>query len=146
VRRDPDLTRLAVRTYLLLVLARVVITVLPLRRITAHLGEERVETARSGVTPGQLRRARRVGRVVRRLAPYTPTNSNCYPQALAAWWILHRDGAPTTFYYGAAFDDGAPALQAHVWLRCGPIIVTGGATDRRFAPLTWFADEPVRGS
>lgn len=99
------------------------------------------ETPRDGVPDEKLRYARRVGWAISKAAPRTPTDSNCYPQALTAWWLLHRKQIPTTFYYGAAFDDDGTTLEAHVWLRCGPFVVTGGGGhSRRFAPLTWFAD------
>jgi hypothetical protein len=100
------------------------------------------ETPTGGVHADQLRYARRVGWAVLRATPYTPTNSNCYPQALSAWWLLHRKRIPTTFYYGAAFDEDRSGLVAHVWLRCGELMVTGGGPNRSgFAPLTWFADQ-----
>jgi hypothetical protein len=132
-----------VRVYALLVATRWVIDVFSLPRITRHLGAPMEETPTEGVRAAQLRYARRVGWAILRAAPRTPTNSNCYPQALTAWWLLHRKRIPTTFYYGAAFDDDRSALQAHVWLRCGNLMVTGGGSQRgRFAPLTWFADMP----
>jgi len=136
------LTRLllTLRVYLLLIVMRGVITAFSLRRITARLGTPMVETPTEGVPRDQLRYARHVGRAISRTAPRTPTDSNCYPQALTAWWLLHRKQIPTTFYYGAAFEEDGTALQAHVWVRCGPLVVTGGGPRRRFAPLTWFAD------
>lgn len=138
VRRG-RLALLLVRVYLLLILMRAIITVASLKRITAHLGIPMVETPQQGVSDTQLRYARRVGWAINKAAPRTPTNSNCYPQALTARWLLHRKGIPTTFYYGAAFDRDGTSLEAHVWLRCGPLVVTGGGPSRRFAPLTWFA-------
>jgi Transglutaminase-like superfamily len=132
------------RVYLLLIATRGIITALSLRRITARLGTAMEETPTDGLAADQVRYARRVGRAISRAAPRTPTNSNCYPQALTAWWLLHRRQIPTTFYYGAAFDEDGTALQAHAWLRCGPVIVTGGGGQRRrFAPLTWYADTQV---
>jgi hypothetical protein len=143
VRRNPASFVLLVRSYLLLIVMRVLIAVFPLRWITARLGAPMLETPKEGVPADQLRYARRVNWAIHRVSPRTPTNSNCYPQALTAWWLLRRKRIPTTFYYGAAFDDGRTALEAHVWLRCGDLIVTGGgAHRRRFAPLTWFADTP----
>jgi hypothetical protein len=134
------------RVYVLLIVMRGVIAAFSLPRITRHLGTAMAETPTQGVPADQLRYARRVGWAIVRAAPRTPTNSNCYPQALTAWWLLHRKRIPTTFYYGAAFDDDRSALQAHVWLRCGSLMVTGGGPHRgRFAPLTWFADAPSRG-
>jgi hypothetical protein len=132
---------LALRVYLLLVVMRGVVRVFPLRRITGRLGEPMVETSTDGLSPQQLAYARRIGRVIERLAASTPTNSNCYPQALTARWLLHRRGIPSTVYYGAAFERGQPALEAHVWVRSGPVVVTGGASGRRFRALTWFADQ-----
>ena len=139
-RRDPKLVLLALRVYFLLVLSRVVITVLPMRRITGHLGEPMVETPLTAVHPSVEDFAHRVGVAIRKIAPATPTESNCYPQALTAWWLLHRKGAPTTFYFGAAFERGKPDLAAHVWLRCGTQIVTGGRAGVRFQALTYYAD------
>jgi hypothetical protein len=140
-RRDPELTVLAFRVYLLLILSRAVIRVLPLRRIAKHLGSPMTETPTTDLEPPLQRYARRVAWCIQKLSPHTPTESNCYPQALTAWWLLHRRGAPTTFYYGAAFEPDRTALATHVWLRCGSLIVTGGRTGRRFEPLTFFADE-----
>jgi hypothetical protein len=131
---------LLLRVYVLLVFMRGVISALSLRRITARLGTPMEETPREGVPADQLRYARRVGLAISRAAGRTPTNSNCYPQALTAWWLLHKQEIPTTFYYGAAFDEDGTALQAHVWVRCGHLVVTGGGPRRRFAPLTWYAD------
>ena len=143
VRRNPTSLVLLLRTYLLLIVMRGVIAVLPLRWITSRLGVPMLETPKVGVPADQLRFARRVNWAIHRVSPRTPTNSNCYPQALAARWLLRRKRIPTTFYYGAAFDEGGSALEAHVWLRCGDLIITGGgAHRRRFAPLSWFADTP----
>jgi len=147
-RRDPLLVLLAFRVYALLVLSRAIITLLPLRSITRHLGIAMVETPFDGIDPASLRYVRRVAWCINRLSPHTPTESNCYPQALTARWLLHRRGIPTTFYYGAAFEPGRPELATHVWLRCGSHLVTGGRPGRRFQPLTYFADEaatPRRG-
>jgi hypothetical protein len=142
-RRDPGLVVLAVRVYVLLVLARGAITVFPLRAFTYRLGAAQRETPDAQLPEPQGRYARRVAWTIQRIAPYTPTTSNCYPQGLTARWLLHRRGIPNTLYYGAAFDPGKATLRAHVWVRAGSLYVTGGATRRQFAPLTFYADEPA---
>jgi hypothetical protein len=125
---------------MLLIVMRGVVRTFSLRSITARLGTRLIETPMD-VPPEQLRYARRVAWAITRVSARTPTNSNCYPQGLTAWWLLHRKRIPTTFYYGAAFDEDGTALQAHVWVRCGPLIITGGGSHRRrFAPLVWYAD------
>jgi hypothetical protein len=136
----------AVRVYVLLIVMRGVVRTFSLKRITARLGTRLLETP-TDVPADQLRYARRVAWAITRVSPGTPTNSNCYPQGLTARWLLHRKGIPTTFYYGAAFDEDGTALQAHVWVRCGPLIVTGGGSHRRrFAPLVWYADNQLPSS
>jgi hypothetical protein len=137
---QPGLVWLVIRSYVLLVLMRAVITVFPLRRIVRHLGTPMAETSHAALPPADERFARRVGGVISRTAPYTPTDSNCYPQALTARWLLKRRGIPTTIYYGAAFEPSGERLAAHVWLRAGRIVVTGGRTGRDFQPLSMFAD------
>jgi hypothetical protein len=141
LRRDPLLVLLAVRAYILLVVMRGVIRVVPLRLITRSLGAAMSETPTDGVPPQQLAYVRRTGWIVEKVAPYTPTLSNCYPQALTVRWLLHRKRIPSTLYYGAALEPGGTALVAHVWIRSGPMVVTGGAAGD-FRPLTWYADEP----
>lgn len=130
---------LSIRVYGLLIVTRFIVDTLPLKRITEHLGTPMEETPRDGVTADQLAYAKRVGRAINHLSPKTPTESNCYPKALTGRWLLQRKDIPTTFYYGAAFDADGTSLEAHVWLRCGNLIVTGGGESRRFTPLTWFA-------
>jgi hypothetical protein len=141
LRRDPFLVLLATRAYILLIVMRGVIRVVPLRLITRSLGSAMSETPNDGVPPQQLAYARRTGRIVEKVAPYTPTLSNCYPQALTARWLLHRRRIPSTLYYGAALEPGGTAMVAHVWVRSGPVIVTGGSAGD-FQPLTWYADQP----
>lgn len=138
-RNDPGLILLASRSYVLLVLMRGVITVMPLRQIARHLGEPMSETSVDGPTRDQLRFARRVGWTIRRIARWTPTNSNCYPQALTARYLLQRRGIPSTVYYGAAFGDDE-GLETHVWVRTGSLIVTGAPVHQRFAVVSSFAD------
>lgn len=143
-RRDPRLLGLMLYGYLLLVVMRGVIRLVPMQRITRRLGAAMEETPTDGLTPDQLRYARRIARVLHRIAPHTPTESNCYPRALTARWLLHRAGVPSTLYYGAAFERGRPALATHVWIRSGPMIVTGAGTELEFKPLTSYADVPGR--
>lgn len=142
-RRDPHLVSVVVSAYLLLVASRAAIMVLPLRSITRRLGEAAQETEpHTTVTAEQLSYARRVAWSIRKAAPYTPTDSNCYPQALAAHVLLHRKGIPSTVYYGAAFDSEGTDLETHVWVRCGAFVVTGAPVHEKFAVVAAHADVP----
>lgn len=53
-RRDPGLALLAAEAFVLLIAARVLINVLPLRKIARHLGEAGGETTRDELPPSML--------------------------------------------------------------------------------------------
>lgn len=139
-RRDPGLAWLAARCFVLLVIMRGVITVLPLRRISRHLGSPMEETTTADLDEGTMRYTRRVAWCISKVAPFTPTTSNCYPQGLTARYLLHRRRIPSTIYYGAAFDRAGSDLVTHVWVRVGSFVVTGAPVHRRFAVVSKFAD------
>lgn len=141
--RDPGFAALTSVAWLMLIGSRGAIKLLSLRRITSHLGSEMSETPIDAIPADQLRKARRTRRAISKAAPYTPTNSNCYPRGLTAHWLLRSAGIPSTFYYGAAFAEDTASLETHVWVRSGPVMVTGGPEHRNFAVVSAFAWVPA---
>jgi hypothetical protein len=71
----------------------------------------------------------RIGWVVPASARRLPWRAKCFPQGLAAQWMLRRRGIPSTFHYGASVIDAG--LEAHVWVSDGDTAIVGG----RDAPL-----------
>lgn len=126
----------------MLMLSRVVIAVFTMRRITTRLGIAKQETLQEELPQHQVWKARRIRRAIRKAAPHTPTESNCYPQALTAYSLLRAARIPTTVYYGAAFAGSKDSLETHVWVRSGTDIVTGGPHHRGFGVLASFAWVP----
>jgi hypothetical protein len=54
--------------------------------------------------------------------------------------MLKRRRIGATLYLGVAKDLTKPQqLAAHAWLRCGDIILTGGANHKDFAVLSTFS-------
>lgn len=141
--RDPGFAGLSSIAWVMLIGSRAAIRLLSMRRITRHLGSEMGETSTDNLPANQHRKALRTRRAISKAAPHTPTNSNCYPQALTAHWLLRAAGVPSTFYYGAAFAEDATSLGTHVWVRSGPIMVTGGPEHRDFAVVSAFAWVPA---
>lgn len=62
------------------------------------------------------------------------TPARCLSQALAAAWMLHRDGQDSTLVIGVRLDD-ARHLQAHAWLESGDVIVSGSREMTGHHPL-----------
>lgn len=127
---------LFVQVYVLLGLARLVIDTMPFRMIAKHLGAKSVESPTQVPMP-HLQEARRIGWAIASVSRYTPWRSNCFPQAIAAKYLLGRQGITSTLYFGAAFK-ARTELEAHVWLRCGHYYVTGGEGHLQFGTVGIF--------
>ncbi len=123
-------------------ITRLAINVLPFRRLAQYLGPHQQETAVEA-SSAELDTAQRIAWAIQRISPHTPWTSNCFPQALTAKLLLRRHGIPSTLYLGAAFsadktNGQAAGLEAHAWLRCGTVYVTGGRGHERFGVVGIF--------
>lgn len=130
---------LLVQAYLLLGLTRLAIVTLSFRRLARYLGPLQAETP-ADAPPEHLTAARRIAWAIRRTSPYTPWTSNCFPQAITGKILLRRRGIPSTLYLGAAFSEDKSGLEAHAWLRCGPLYVTGGKGDEKYGIVGVFGE------
>lgn len=92
----------------------------------ARPGTPRGETTRAGPTP------REIGRAVERAATVVP-GATCLVQALAAEWLLRREGWDPTVRIGVARHGNGVA--AHAWVECGGEIVLGGEEAAAYAAL-----------
>jgi adenylylsulfate kinase len=120
----------------LLGLARLAINTVPFARLARHLGVPGVESVPDVPDP-ELVAARRIAWAVHTAGCYTPWKSNCLPSALAAKYLLRRRGIASTLYLGAAFK-ARTELEAHAWLRCGPLYVTGGPGHLSFGTVAVY--------
>lgn len=143
--------------FCLLGIARLTLLLIPFRHLARRLGPLHTETP-PDAPPAHVAHAQRVGQAIARVSPHTPWTSNCFPQALVAKYWLQRRRIPTTLYLGVALTKdaastparmGAPRpklkdaspnlnMEAHAWLRCGPLIVTGERGHARFTVTAAF--------
>ena len=65
---------------------------------------------------------------------------SCLIRALTAKRLLNRMGYKCTLYMGVRKPDGR-AMEAHAWLRCGKLTVTGGESKAGFTVTRIFGDE-----
>jgi hypothetical protein len=117
-------------------LARLAINTVKFESLVRRLGASGFETP-SEAPLAHLNEARRIAWAVRSASRYTPWKSNCFPQAIAAKFLLRQRGIHSTLYLGAAFK-ARTELEAHAWLRCGPLYVTGGAGRIHFGTVGIF--------
>ena len=139
-RRRSRIERLLLlEAFMQLCFARLAVLILPFRWLAVSLGRRMKETG-TQINPSDLRYARMVGQAVCSAARYTPWESVCLPQAVAAQWMLKRRNIPGTVYLGLAKVETKPEkLSAHAWLRCGHIILTGREGHRQFTVVATFS-------
>lgn len=65
---------------------------------------------------------------------------SCLIRALTAKKLLNRAGERCTLYMGVSKEPGQ-AMNAHAWLRCGRLLVTGGENSSRYTVTAIFGDE-----
>ena len=138
-RRSRTERILLLEAFVFLGVARLGVLILPFRRLAGSLGGH-MKVADANVSPADLRRARMVGGAVRSAANYTPWESVCLPQAVAARWMLKRRRIPATLYLGVAKDLTDPGtLAAHAWVSCGPVILTGAKGHSQYTVVSTFS-------
>ena len=130
---------LLMEAFVLLGIARLAVLALPFKWLAVSLGRHMNE-ADAQIIASDLNLARKVGQAVRSAANYTPWESVCLPQGVAAQWMLKRRRIAGTLYLGVSKDEAKPEkLAAHAWLRCGNIILTGAAGHRQFTEVSSFS-------
>ena len=125
--------RLIAEAVVSLGVARVVILLVPFRRIARRL--ERRPRGRLAVPDPGL--AASVRRAVTTAARHVPWNAVCLPQAMAAKSMLARRGCASTLHLGVA-RKGADDLMAHAWLEAGNAIVVGESGVDAVTPIARF--------
>lgn len=129
--------------WLMLVVCRLLIKVLPFRQLAFRLGEAHGASVRIPVLgDAQWRRAAQIGQVVRLAARYVPFGVNCYPRALAASQLLILYRVPYCLCFGVMRDARSGEFKAHAWTVAGRVRVTGGESFSRYQVLACFVRFP----
>lgn len=138
VRRSGSDKWLLCQTFVLLGLCRLAINLFSFKRLERFLGSRLTESP-TKITQDQLLLAKKTHWAIKSIGPFTPWNSNCFPQALCAKILLRREGISSTLYMGATFQPDSNELEGHAWLRCGPLYVTGGDSSDKYSAIVSFA-------
>lgn len=74
---------------------------------------------------GDMLFLQRMQLAIMRACKRSPWRTMCFEQALAAKMMLNRRGIQAKTYFGVKKDTPDDRLQAHAWVECGAMIVTG---------------------
>lgn len=117
----------------LLGLARLAVLTVPFKRIAPWLGKDlRTAAVVPLATQHQMTSALHIGHAVRVAARYTPWESKCLPQAMAARILLGVNRLPYALFMGVK-NSRESGMTAHAWVCTGAAAVIGG---RSFGDFT----------
>jgi hypothetical protein len=136
-----DQKRLFFQAWRLLGVMRFAILALPFKRLVAGLEVHREVLVQAPLDAGDLATAHQIGWAVRKAAQFTPWQSTCLVQVLAAQRMLQQRHIAGAFYLGAATgsgEDEGQVLSAHAWLKCDNEFITGEPGHERFTVVTTF--------
>ena len=138
-RRNWQERMLLLEAFILLCVARIGVLILPFRWLAKSLGQH-MKDEQTSLQDADLKTARMIGGAVRSAAGYTPWESVCLPQAVAAKWMLKNRHIPGTMYLGVRKGESKPEkLEAHAWVRTGPFILTGAKGHRLYTVVSTFS-------
>lgn len=128
---------------LLLIAARLGIRVLPFRTLAATSGlcvspdHPTPENSVQKVPSNAAATVVKIGWAVRCAARQLPFELVCLPQAMAANWMLRRRNLRPVLHLGAKISPNT-RMQAHAWLDCEGIPVTGYPVAEDFGEVAKF--------
>lgn len=131
--------KMFLEAYILSGIYRFTILVIPFKKLRKYIGVYKKESSRE-IPTDNYKVARKVLNAVNIATKRTPWESKCLVRALTAQKMLKKRKIYTTLYLGVGKDKENKML-AHAWLRCGEVILTGGAEMNRFQEVAKFSNE-----
>jgi hypothetical protein len=133
--RPPADIALAAEAGCMLVFFRILLSFVPVPRLTAWMkrGKAKLPAASPQLAADTMRRVEWAIEAVVRHAPFAFV---CFPQCLAAYFMLRRRHIESRLFYGVTRDENQ--LKAHTWVKVGERTVVGGDIESHFTVLATF--------
>jgi hypothetical protein len=126
---------LAIEAAGMLTFFRIALNFVPVRKLTAWMS--RSDQALSSLSQeGRAQALRRIEWSIDAVVRHAPISFVCFPQCLAAYFMLRRRHIASRLFYGVTRD--ADQLKAHTWVKVGDHTLVGGEVESRFTVLTTF--------
>ena len=146
LQRDLFIKLWLVPVWLGLGLASLLIALLPFKRIASLLGRfGGITKPVLPVSAAQEARAVQIGRTVQLAADYAPWRADCYPQAIVARLLLGLYRLPFAISMGLTKESATGQTQAHAWVDCGKVVVTGGEGGGDYSIVAVFSSHKPGG-
>ena len=128
---------LLLEAFVLTGLFRMIILFMPFSKYKKHIGIYKKESSYQ-MAENKYTVIKKISWAVVTVSRYTPWESKCLVQALAAQAMLKRRKIDSTLYLGVNKGE-KNRIIAHAWLRSGHLIVTGKEGNGEFVEVARFA-------
>lgn len=105
----------------------------PFKNLAPELGQPNQSAAHT-MTDAQLKTAKEIGLVIRRIAPFL--KCKCLAQAVAAQKLLTEKHIPSQLYLGVHKQE--EMMKAHAWLKIDDLFITGKPGHSAFTKVICF--------
>ena len=126
---------LATEAACMLTFFRVALHFIPVQRLTRWMGD-RKQLLLQTESPAGAQTLRRVQWAIDAVVRHAPVAFVCFPQSLAAYFMLRRRRIASQLFYGVARHD--QQLTAHTWVKVGDRTIVGGEAAPAFTVLNMF--------
>lgn len=126
---------LAIEAGCMLSFFRLALNFLPVQRLTAWMGSPKKKPS-SISQERSTQTLRRIEWSIDAVNRHVPLTFVCFPQSLAAYFMLRRRNIASRLYYGVMRE--ADQLKAHTWVKVGERTVVGGEVEPHFTVLATF--------
>ncbi|WP_423231149.1 lasso peptide biosynthesis B2 protein [Clostridium grantii] len=126
------------KAYIITGIARMAILFLKFNIVKKYMGNPKTESPYI-LDKEVYRSAKKVSWAVNQASKYTPWESRCLVKAITAQRLLKKKGIYSTIYLGVNKDE-SNKMNAHAWLRCGELFVTGGYEKNDFKEVAKFSN------
>jgi hypothetical protein len=135
MRTRPVDLALAFEAGCMLTFFRIALSFLPMQKLTAWMSRAHL-AAPSLSARRQAQILRRIEWSIDAVVRHAPLTFVCFPQCLAAYFMLRRRHIASKLFYGVTRDEDQ--LKAHTWVKVGDHTIAGGDVESRFTVLTTF--------
>lgn len=126
---------LAIEAGCMLTFFRIALNFVPVRKLTAWMS--RPDQAHPSLPQEERAHTlRRIGWSIDAVVRHAPFSFVCFPQCLAAYFMLRRRHIASRLFYGVKRD--ADQLKAHTWVKVGDRTLVGGDVESLFTVLNTF--------
>ena len=128
--------RILLEAFILSGIFRLIVSFVPFKKYKKFIGKYN-EVSSNEIESDSIYLIDKISWAVNTIEKYTPWKSTCLVKAIVAQRLLKKRSIDSTLYLGLKKEKHG-TMQAHAWVRCGELIITGGENKEQFTEVAKF--------